>query len=58
MELNHSINLGKEHNEKITDSLVGLGIIINTLCGLYFRNSKIDTSISTDIISLVKDELN
>ncbi|TOP47111.1 hypothetical protein CGH14_23510 [Vibrio parahaemolyticus] len=56
-EVNRSLNLGKDHDEKLIEKFVGLGIKIDTLCSLYFRQSKIDTSISKDIISLGMDEL-
>lgn len=56
-EVNRSLNLGKNYDEKLIEKFVGLGIRIDTLCSLYFRKSKIDTTISTNIISLGMDEL-
>ncbi|EGR0730471.1 hypothetical protein RDG66_16555 [Vibrio cholerae] len=56
-EVNRSLNLNKNYDENLIEKFVGLGIRIDTLCNLYFRQSKIDTSISADIISLGMDAL-
>lgn len=57
IEVNRSLNLGKTYDDKLIEKFVGLGIKVDTLCSLYFRQSKIDTSIFADIISLGIDGL-